>query len=227
MSATSSRTTPGFSPETFEFLEGLEQNNSRDWFDERRDVFKQRLHLPFAELLEEVSGRLSGAEVPVSGGEHTMFRINRDVRFSNDKSPYSTHVSGLLTPSGTKAESGGLVYVQLASDGGMAAGGLYKPDAKRLQPLRETIVEDPEEVVGVVEALRGRGLELDREDTLRSMPRGFAEHADHPQADLLKLKQFVVILPLPKKAWLDGSVADRLVTFAGDLAPLLRFVSRR
>lgn len=216
--------TARFAPASFEFLEGLEQNKTREWFDEHRTLFKQALHEPFAGLLEDASDRLRTADVPLSGGEHTMFRINRDVRFSADKSPYSTHVSGLLTPSGTKTENGGLVYVQLAADGGIAAGGLYKPNAARLQPLREAIVEDPDGVLDVIAALRSRGRELDDSEALRTMPRGFAEHADHPQADLLRLKQFVVNLPLSRAAWLDGSVADDLVTLAQDIAPLLRFV---
>lgn len=216
--------TAGFAAASFEFLEGLEQNKTREWFDERRTLFKQALHEPFARLLEDASDRLRTADVALSGGEHTMFRINRDVRFAADKSPYSTHISGLLTPSGTKSESGGLVYLQFASDGGMAAGGLYKPTPARLQPLREAVVEDPDAVLEMVEALRNRGRELDHSEALKTMPRGFAEHADHPQADLLRLKQFVVLLPLPRAAWLDGSIADRLVTFTQDIAPLLRFV---
>lgn len=70
---------------------------------------KRHLQDPFEALLEGVTAKLAGTEIPLKGGRQTTFRMNRDVRFSNDKRPYHEHVSGVLTPSGTKAEAAGVL----------------------------------------------------------------------------------------------------------------------
>lgn len=217
----------GFTEKTFTFFEELAANNDRDWFRAHRDVFDQHVDEPFAALLEEVTARLAGTDVPLRGGSATTFRMNRDVRFSPDKSPYSTSRSGLLTSSGTKAEDGGLVYVQLSADGGLLAGGLYRPPTARLDPLRRSMVEDPDRFSAVVDDLAAAGLEFERSDAVKTMPRGYAEHADHPLADDLRLRQLVVMRPLPRSTWLDDTVADRVTDFARGVAPLLRFVTPR
>jgi uncharacterized protein (TIGR02453 family) len=213
----------GFSAESFQFLADLEGNNDRAWFDAHRDVHRRSLQEPFARLLEDVTVRLAASPVPLRGGERTMFRINRDVRFSADPSPYNTHVSGLLTASGTKSESGGLVYVHLDAAGGHLAGGLYKPTASRLEPVRRAMVEQPELLDRVLAALSRADLSLDTSEATRSMPRGFTEHADHRHAGVIKLRNLMVLEPLDHDAWTDD-VPGRLERFALDVAPLLHFI---
>lgn len=215
----------GFTRRSFDFLRGLSDHNDAPWFHAHRDEYRETLEEPFADLLEDVSGRLAGSPTPLRGGHETMFRINRDVRFSADKSPYRCEVSGLLTPSGTKTESTGLVYVQIHPDGGMLAGGLYRPGATRLQPLRRRMLEHPKQFAAVVNSLADSRRELDRSDSVKTMPRGFAEHADHRWAEAVRLKQLVVREDLPMSTWLDDTVADRVVAFTTDLSALLHFVS--
>jgi len=90
----------GFTDRSFAFLAGLEKNNNAEWFNENKAVFKDSLERPFAEVLEEVSSRLSEAPVPLRGSRTTMFRMNRDVRFSADKSPYKDRRRGAADPVG-------------------------------------------------------------------------------------------------------------------------------
>jgi uncharacterized protein (TIGR02453 family) len=92
-----------FTPRSFELLEELAANNEKTWYDEHRDELQTYLRKPFAVVLELATDRLAETAVPFVGGAKTMFRQHRDIRFSKDKSPYSTHISGLLMPSGTKA----------------------------------------------------------------------------------------------------------------------------
>ncbi|MGB7817110.1 MAG: DUF2461 domain-containing protein [Ornithinibacter sp.] len=214
----------GFTQRSFDLLAGLTEHNDRDWFHAHKDQFEESLLEPFEQLLEEGSDRLTSSPYPVRGSRQTMFRLARDVRFSADKSPYNCQVSGLLTRSGTKGESAGLVYVQIGPSGGMLAGGLYQPGAARLAPLRQDIIETPGAFERVIGQLRDAGRDLDRSDAVKTMPRGFAEHADDPWADVIRLKQLVVVEELPRSAWLDDTVADRLVAFATDIAPLLQYV---
>lgn len=214
----------GFSETTFRWLGDLAQNNDSEWFAANKETYLEHVEEPFTHLLEEVTRRLAGSAAPLRGGAATTFRINRDVRFSTDKTPYSTHRSGVLTPSGTKSESGGLVYVQLSAVGGLLAGGLYKPRTPQLDPLRQAMVEDPDAFAAVVDALAAGGHHLDEQDAVKTMPRGYAEHVEHPCARYLRLKQLVVLQDLPRETWLDGSVADRVTGFALGVAPLLTFV---
>ncbi|MEM1370834.1 MAG: DUF2461 domain-containing protein, partial [Pseudomonadota bacterium] len=112
---------PIFDKAAFTFLRRLAINNNREWFNDNKTIYKSELEAPMQALLEELSSRLTQLPIPLSGGPKTMFRINRDVRFSNDKSPYKTNVSAVLTPTGTKQHDGGLVYLHLDATGGFAA----------------------------------------------------------------------------------------------------------
>lgn len=213
----------GFTEASFRFLDGLARNNTRDWFTAHKPDFQDRLEAPFVHLLEALSNRLSDLDRPLSGGAATMFRMNRDVRFSADKRPYKTNVSGLLTPSGTKKEAGGLVYVQLESTGGFAAAGFYNLSPAQLGPIRDAMVADAEVFDRVKEGLAKAGRDLDRTDSLTSMPKGFSEHAEHRHAPELRLKSLIVRQSLPRESWLSGKVADLVEALARDAAPLLAF----
>jgi len=212
-----------FTQKTFDLLDGLTANNEKAWYDEHRKDFDAHVRQPFALALELASDGLADSPLPLRGGAKTMFRQNRDVRFSKDKSPYSTHVSGVLTPSGTKAEKEGLVYVQLDSSGGMIACGYYKLSPADLGPIRDKIIDEPNEFALVLKDLQAAGLSLSEEDKLINLPRGYEPHADHNYADYLKLKSFVTMVPLGRGAWLDGDIVDCIVAYAKSCASLLAF----
>lgn len=214
---------PSFTPRSFELLEELEANNEKAWYDEHRQEFDTYLRKPFALVLELATERLEDTELPLAGGAKTMFRQNRDIRFSKNKSPYSTHVSGLLTPSGTKVEKDGVVYLHLDRSGGLIASGFYQLKAAELAPFRDSILDDSDAFSQVLAELKQAGLALRDEKTLKSMPRGYEEHSEHDHADYLKLKSFVTQTPLTKSAWLDEAIVDRIVDYAKSCAPLLEF----
>ncbi|MEO1299227.1 MAG: DUF2461 domain-containing protein [Cyanobacteria bacterium J06636_16] len=212
-----------FTQKSFDLLEGLAENNDKTWYDEHRKDFEAYLREPFAEVLQEATDRLSETEVPLMGSAKTMFRQHRDIRFSKDKSPYSTHVSGVLTPSGTKAEKEGLVYVHLDRSGGFIACGFYQLKAAELGPIRDRILEEPEEFAGVLKDLDTAGLSLSDEDKLTAMPRGYKEYEEHEYTDYLKLKSFIIQVQLGRGAWLEGDIVDCIVEYAKSAASLLAF----
>lgn len=217
----------GFSPASFSFLDDLALNNNRDWFVSNKAIFERSLETPFIHLLEALSNRLSDMDRPLSGGAATVFRMNRDIRFSADKRPYKTNLSGILTPSGTKKEAGGLVYLHLDSSGGFAAAGFYNLSPAELGPIRDAMVEQAEAFDQVKASLAKAGRNLDRSDSLTSMPKGFADHAEHRHAPEIRLKSLMVRQPLPKESWLSGEVVDHVERLARDAAPLLAFAERR
>lgn len=220
---TASTDTPKITAKSFALLEGLAADNSKEWFDAHREDVRSYLLEPFAAALLAISARLVGTDAPLQGSEATMFRMNRDVRFSKDKRPYKESVSGLLTPSGTKKEDGGLVYVELGVDGGWCGGGFYKLPTKALNVIRDRMVERPDEWETTRRTIAKRGGEPMRTDALKRMPRGYEDHADSALAGDLRLKSLIVRADLPKSAWLDGTAPERIARTALACAPLIAF----
>ncbi|MEM6837494.1 MAG: DUF2461 domain-containing protein [Cyanobacteria bacterium P01_C01_bin.120] len=214
---------PIFTERSFALLEGLAANNEKSWYDEHRQEFEAALREPFGGVLECVTERLEESEVPLAGGPKTMFRQHRDIRFSKDKSPYSTHVSGVLTPSGTKAEKEGLVYVHLDDSGGFIACGFYQLKASELAPIRDRIIDKSKDFSQVLQDLSRADLALSHEDQLTAMPRGYGEYEDHEHAEYLKLKSLIVQVQLGRGAWLAGDIIDCIVEYAHNCASLLEF----
>lgn len=214
---------PKVTAKSFTLLEGLAVDNSKEWYDAHREDVRSYLLEPFAAALLAVSARLVGTDAPLRGSEATMFRMNRDVRFSKDKRPYKESVSGLLTPFGTKKEDGGLVYVELSVDGGWCGGGFYKLPTKALNAIRDRMVERRDEWETTRETIAERGGELMRTDALKRMPRGYEDHADGALADDLRLKSLIVRADLPKSAWLDGTAPERIARTALACARLIAF----
>lgn len=215
----------GFTRESFTFLEALEVNNNREWFNQHREMYEHNLREPFIDVLEGATEALAKARIPFQGGEQTMFRINRDVRFSTDKSPYSTHLSGVLTPTGRKDLAQALIYLQLNSDGGLLAAGLYRPDVARLTPLRHAMLDEQAGFARVLGSLRKSSLALDDEESTRTMPRGFAAHADHPHAPYVRMKNIMVTVSLTRNDWISGSIPQRIASFASDVKLLVGFIN--
>ncbi|MEM7699674.1 MAG: DUF2461 domain-containing protein [Verrucomicrobiota bacterium] len=216
--------TRSISKKSFSLLRGLSENNSKDWFSENRDAFKRDVREPFADLLQQASEQLAEKGFLHHGSEKTMFRQHRDVRFSADKSPYKTNVSGLLTPTGTKAEQDGLIYVQLSAQESFLACGKYKLDNRVLLPIRRRILSEPEEFEAVLSDLKKANLSFMNDDKLKSMPRGFESSRDHPFVDSLRLKSFCVKRDLTQKQWLDGTVVSEIVALANSCKKLLTFL---
>lgn len=216
-------TPPGFTNRTFDYFEGLAAHNGKEWVHANADTFDAVIDAPFAEVLAALTDRLSDAEVPLTGSSDTTFRMNRDVRFTKDKSPYSTHRAAVLTPSGAKDEDGAVLYLHLAADGGFAFCGWHAMEAGELEPMRRRIIDRADAFDGVLAALDKAGLALDRADALTSMPRGFEDMDGHRHAGIVRLKSLGLRRDLPKVAWTSGDVTDRVEELARGAMPLLRF----
>ncbi|MEL6475652.1 MAG: TIGR02453 family protein [Pseudomonadota bacterium] len=214
-----------FTKKSFELLIDLAANNEREWFKAHKAEFDTWLLDPFAETLEAISNRLGASDMDLRGGKKTMFRMHRDVRFSKDKSPYKTNVSGLLSPCGDKRENEGFAYLQLDAEGGFAAAGRYNLNPKALGPIRDRILEEPDKFGEILDGLRADGLDLDRSMSLSSMPRGYAEHSEHRFASELKLKSMIVREDLPKSAWKNGEVVERVAALGLNARAFIGFVS--
>jgi uncharacterized protein (TIGR02453 family) len=171
-----------------------------------------------------VAGVFDADGVPLTGDvKRSVFRINRDVRFSNDKSPYKTNAGAVWFRPGSGKNGTGFLYFHLAGSGCFMAAAFYHPDAETLGSFREAIRVRPDAFLATLTELDAAGLRLDQSDSLSRMPRGFEDLADSPVASFLKLRNFIVRRDLTSAQTQTPALVSTLVAFAQDAMPLLRF----
>ncbi|NML60284.1 DUF2461 domain-containing protein [Massilia sp. RP-1-19] len=180
-----------------QFLTELSENNNRPWFimnKPRYDI----LRAEFLDVVTELIRELARFDPLVAdcNPKKAMFRINRDIRFSNDRSPYKTRFSAGITPNDKRRPSAGggsTYYFHIEGDGTLGIGaGEYLPPADRLRAIRENVVND---ATGFAKLLKNKQLratygDLPDEDKLKRPPKGF--DPGHPHIEYLKLKSFFV-----------------------------------
>jgi uncharacterized protein (TIGR02453 family) len=179
------------------YLTELTDNNNRAWFvmnKPRYDILREE----FLALVTDLIGQIAKFDPLVLGcnPKKALFRINRDVRFSNDKSPYKTRFSAAIVPGDLKKPSqggGAAYYFHLDAKGELFfAVGEYMPPPDRLKQIRQNIADNG---AGLVKILKTKKIKdayggFPDEDKLKRPPKGF--DVDHPQIELIKLKHFMV-----------------------------------
>jgi len=216
--------TAPFTPKALVFLRALKRNNRREWFHERRDEYEQLLRVPMMAVVERFGHEFrSFAPELMADPKKSVYRIWRDTRFSPDKRPLKTNVAAVFPHRhGDRHTSAGL-YLEISPEWVFAGGGLYMPDAQALHRIRERIAENPKAFARIVNASALKKAGGLQGESLKRVPRGFP--ADHPAADHLKMKQFLVwgqwppILATTPKFW-----TELLTTFRAT-APLLKYLN--
>jgi uncharacterized protein (TIGR02453 family) len=129
-----------FSNSFFKFFDGLAKNNNKEWFEKNRPVYENEVKAPFRKLVEDVTTKLSKdlPELSRDAGK-SIFRINRDIRFSKDKSPYKNHVAAVFSPLGTKDLDYPGFYIHFGLDEVMVGGGKYFVSKEQLAKIRQEI----------------------------------------------------------------------------------------
>ncbi|RWM26018.1 TIGR02453 family protein [Mesorhizobium sp.] len=211
----------GFGQKAIPFLKALDFHQSREWFQENRDLYESQLHEPFCDLVETLTERFATAGLGLRGDrKKSLFRINRDVRFSKDKRPYNRHLSAILSPDGTKMEQG-VFYVHIGLERCFAGVAWWQPGPELLQAMRKAIVAKPAAFRGVVSSLKKAGLELDQEDCLKRAPRGFEEVTEADLAQAVRSRHFVVRHDIDPAMIHSSALVDDLVDFTLRAKPLL------
>jgi len=173
------------------FVRGLKRNNNRPWFEAHRpelQVARLRFEAYIASLITELARTESlGGLTP----KDCIFRMNRDLRFSKDKTPYKPYMSAYISPGGRKSRRLGY-YVHIeAGDHSMLAGGLHEPEPRQLAAWRASIDRDPRPFKRIAAGRSFRRLFGEvRGESLKTAPRGYPK--DHPDLHLLRLKRVTV-----------------------------------
>ena len=211
---------------TISFLEMLKINNNREWFHANKSMYqdaRENYESVVGDILEELTGFepiLKGLEV-----KNCVFRINRDTRFSHDKSPYKTNFGAFIVRGGKKnSDRFPGYYIHVEPGAGMLAGGSYQPPSPWLAAIREKIDEEPESI---------RKITSDREfikyfgsiqgEKLVKAPKGYP--ADHPDIELLKHKSFHVVHMVSDKMILSENFTDYTVEVFSAMKPFNDFLS--
>jgi uncharacterized protein (TIGR02453 family) len=217
----------GFPREGLRFLEQLAAHNERTWFAPRKETYERTVLAPMRAFVVDASAALARARIPIGGTpERSIFRVYRDIRFSNDKTPYRTHVAAYLSYDGGRATPGG-IYVHVAPDESLLSIAFYKIERPMLQRWRTDMARNPARFRRVLKALAKRNVRIndpdDWDDALVRMPRGFEDHASSDLAPYFRLRSFCARRPLSQRDVTSPALITRAVEFARDAKPLLEY----
>jgi len=222
MAAATGSTFAGFTPEAVAFLADLAANNERAWFQPRKAEYERLLKAPLEALCLALAMRFESRGIPLEADPaRSPYRIYRDTRFSQDKSPYKTHVSASFPWRGS-GPGGGYFHFQ---PGEMyVGGGMWHPQPPLLAAWRSTVAAAPDRVhaalddPGFVAAFGAVGGER-----LKRVPTG--SPADHPEAELLKLKDVTFGRRLSDDEALSPALPDILADAFASAIPVLRLLA--
>ena len=213
----------GFGPQALPFLKALAFHQTKEWFEDNRATYESQLKGPLGDLVEELSSRFAKSGTPLKGDRKaSLFRINRDVRFAKDKSPYKTNAGAVLTRTGAKNDVG-LYYIHVAADGCFAAAGFYRPEPEALTRLRVAIARAPKAWRAMTAKLAKAGLALADEYAMKRAPRGFEDVADPVIAAALRNRSFISSRGIADSRLAAPDLVDDLHAFANDAMPLLEW----
>ena len=225
---------PGFESDSVRFLLELRANNDRAWFQPRKAEYERLLKEPLEALCVAVGERFAERGIPLRADSRSPFRIYRDVRFSKDKSPYKTYVSASFAWAGDGAPKdpqsrtmdvhgvGG--YFHFQPDEEYVGGGMWQPERPRLQAWRAMVANEPGRIHGAIDdpAFKGAFGQLSG-DRLQRVPPGFP--ADHPDAELLKLKDVTFGRSLTSDEVMSPHLPDTLADAFAAAVPLMHLLA--
>ncbi len=192
----------GWPVEALEFFEGLEEDNSKAYWQRNKTAYETLVRAPMEGLL---------AELAPEWGEGRIFRPYRDVRFSADKSPYKTQIGAVI----------GDGYVQLTAQGLGAGTGMWEMAPDQLERYRQAVSDDRAggKLAAIVANATAAGLEVTGHEVLKTAPKGYPK--DHPRIELLRCKGLITWKEWPAGSWLGTRRAkDRVVEFLTASKPL-------
>lgn len=215
-------------PTTIEFLKELKSNNSKSWFDQNRkryDIMKSDYISLAGRILEQMKDIDPSLDMVTA--KDCIFRINRDVRFSADKSPYKTNLGIALHPGG-KMFNLAAYYLHIEPGQSFIGGGLWMPEAPLLSKVRKEIHYFYHDLVDILNnpLYKKTFGSLDVEDgqKLTRPPKGY--EAEDPAIEFLKLKSFTASTPLPDEMLTSDKLVGHIIDTFTILKPLIGFINR-
>ncbi len=217
---------PHFTPESLQFLSDLSENNSREWFTPRKAQYEALVRDPFLALIEamqpalaKISPHFRADPKPIGG---SLFRLYRDARFSNDKSPYKPWAGARFFHERAKLSPAPSFYLHIAPGNSFVGGGIWHPQPPTQRKIREFILENPSSWVEATQGAQFKSHFSLGGDTLVRPPRGF--DANHPLINDIKRKDFVAARPLTDAQVCHSGLLTQVATCSASCAPLIDYL---
>ena len=213
---------------TLRFLKDLKKNNNKPWFDANRNSY-EAARKDFEIFIQSLIDKFSKSDDSLSGltAKECMFRINRDIRFSKDKSPYKTNFGASINRGGKKSFFAGY-YFHLEPGESFAGGGLWSPMPQELNKVRQEIDYCFDEFKKITGSKKFRttysDLYQDGEIKLLRLPKGYEQ--DNPAGEYLKLKSFIAMKNVPDVDLQEDKLQKSTVEAFQTLQPLVNFLNR-
>jgi uncharacterized protein (TIGR02453 family) len=212
-------------PATLEFIKTLKKNNNKPWFDANRKKY-EAAKADFVSLVEHIIAAVSKFDPAVSSlkAKDCTFRINRDIRFSKDKSPYKTNMGAYVNPGGKKINTPGY-YFHCEPGQNFAAGGLYVPEPAVLAKVRQEIDYSFDEWKKIIndKTFKKYFPKVDGIEVLSRPPKGYTD--DNPAIEFLKMKSFIVSRPLTDAQLTDKNLVKELAKTFETMKPMIDFLN--
>jgi len=211
---------------TLSFLSSLKKNNDREWFRKNQALYADAKN-NFETLMQEIINKIIDFEPIIKGLEvkNCVYRINRDIRFSNDKSPYKSHFGAFIVRGGKKnGDKFAGYYIHIEPGSSILAGGAYMPPSPWLAAIREKIDQESvlfNKIINQKDFIKYFG-HLDGEK-LKTPPRGYT--SDNPNIELLKFKSYLVVNEVPDKLVISPDYFEHVIKVLKSMKPLNDFVN--
>jgi uncharacterized protein (TIGR02453 family) len=212
---------------TLDFLKALKSNNNREWFLENKASYLEAKE-NYENFVQEIINRIVDFDPILKGLEakSCIYRINRDIRFTNDKSPYKSHMGAFIVKGGKQNGNryAGYYFHIEPGNSSLVAGGAYVPPAPWLTSIREKIDYEGDKLVRIIKnkdfvstfgQLEG--------EKLKTVPKGFSK--EHPHIDLLRMKSFLVEKSISDREVLSEGLIDDVVKAFRIMKPLNDFMN--
>lgn len=211
---------------TLAFLKELKQNNNKPWFDANRPKY-EIAKSDFANLVKQLITETGKFDAPIAALEvkDCTFRLNRDIRFSKDKTPYKTNLGAGFNAGGKKADNAGY-YLHIEPGKSFIGGGFWMPSAEVLAKLRQEIdynFADWNKIINHKNFKNNFVTGVDKNDSLVRPPKGYT--VDNPAIDYLRLKSFIVTKPLADAEIIASSFVKSVTAVFKSMQPFLQFLN--
>lgn len=216
-------------PKTLQFLTKLKKNNSREWFNQHRDDYDAAKE-NFIELVNQILEQVNNFDQDLSllTYKECIFRINRDVRFSKNKDPYKNNMAAYFVKGGKKSWLAGYYFHCEPGGKSFIGGGLYGGEPDQIKKVRQEIDYNWEDFKGILDnkVFKKTFGDLSREEgmSLIREPKGYDK--DNPAIDYIKLKNFIVSVPISDEELIDKKLIKKIITCFATMQPMLQFLNR-
>ena len=211
-------------PLILDFLRQLKANNSKEWMDAHRGKY-QAARQSFIDFTAHLLGGLSAEDEGLLGldPKKCIFRINRDIRFSKNKSPYKENFGAAMADGGRHSGNPVYYFHLQPGDESFIAGGLYQPPKEVLAKIRQEIDYNASELKTIASAadFKKHFGEI-QGDTLKRAPKGY--DPDHPNIELLKLKDYLVLQKLTDQEVSDEQFPSRALATFRVMLPFVHYL---